>query len=289
VAVVLLGGAAYYCSLYPKPKLDYNEVHPYIFQLPMLAYIFIRNITPSLRSSHLHLLAEMGKTTLETYLMQHHIWLTSNAKTLLILVPGYPLINMFATTMIYVLVARTLYRLTLNLRALLIPNDTKESFRFIGIMSTAILSSFMLAIIVSSIEVSPVLVLTVCAIATAGVCGIVKLFETHAKLAYVVLGLVLFMSIAVCSFHYSRSSSLPSPSPAPAPRTPSPQGSNKTGVASDVGLGLVMIAAASLMLGLFDNFCGLLPLALKTFGRGVVLTFEEAYEKLNAGILRSRP
>lgn len=48
-----------------------------MFLLPMLAYIFVRNITYGLRLWHSHYLAEMGKMTLETYLMQHHIWSTA--------------------------------------------------------------------------------------------------------------------------------------------------------------------------------------------------------------------
>ena len=49
-------------------------------------YLFFRNCCASVRAKHLVLLAGMGKITLETYLLQHHIWLTSNAKSLLILV-----------------------------------------------------------------------------------------------------------------------------------------------------------------------------------------------------------
>jgi hypothetical protein len=65
-------------------KFEYNAEHPYFFWIPILLYMFARNLTPWLRRVHLPLLAAMGKITLETYLMQHHIWLTSNAKTLLV-------------------------------------------------------------------------------------------------------------------------------------------------------------------------------------------------------------
>ena len=45
-------------------------------------YVYFRNLTPWLRSVYMASLHNIGKTTLETYLMQHHVWLTSNAKTL---------------------------------------------------------------------------------------------------------------------------------------------------------------------------------------------------------------
>ena len=58
--------------------------------------------------------------------MQHHIWLSTNAKTLLTLVPGnYPWVNFVATTIIYVAVSHRLFRLTISLRAMLIPNTTR--------------------------------------------------------------------------------------------------------------------------------------------------------------------
>lgn len=59
---------------------------------------------------------DLGKTTLETYLLQHHIWLTSNAKTLLTIVPGHPWINFALATLLFFFVSKELYRLTMSLR-----------------------------------------------------------------------------------------------------------------------------------------------------------------------------
>ena len=50
----------------------------------------VRNHTPGLRAWYSQPLHELGKTTLETYLMQHHLWLSSNAKSLLTIVQGFP-------------------------------------------------------------------------------------------------------------------------------------------------------------------------------------------------------
>ena len=38
--------------------------------------------------------ATIGKITLETYLLQHHLLLTRNAKSLLTVLPGYPKCNL---------------------------------------------------------------------------------------------------------------------------------------------------------------------------------------------------
>eukprot|EP00924_Labyrinthula_sp_SR-Ha-C_P000485 snap_masked-scaffold_27-processed-gene-0.22-mRNA-1 protein AED:0.25 eAED:0.26 QI:0/0/0/0.8/1/1/5/0/945 len=139
---VLVGLALAFCVwIYTRyffwlPKLEYNEIHPYIFLLPLLSYVFFRNISHKVRRFRIRLFEEMGKVTLETYLMQHHIWLTSNAKSLLVLVPGYPKLNLLVVTFFYLLVSRRLYRLTINLRARLIPEDyTGALISFFGIVS----------------------------------------------------------------------------------------------------------------------------------------------------------
>ena len=111
---------------FAQNKFDYNQTNAYFACIPVYTYIFIRNLTPWLRGHTLELLHQIGKTTLETYLMQHHIWLTSNAKTLLILIPGWPKCNFLLVSIIYVVLSRRLYTLTLFLRGMLLPNDWNQ-------------------------------------------------------------------------------------------------------------------------------------------------------------------
>lgn len=121
-------------------KFDYNVTNPYFGLFPLITYIYFRNLTPTLRSHSLKFLHEIGKTTLETYLMQHHIWLTSNAKSLLVLIPGWPKINMMVVTLLYFMLSRKLYRLTLYLRGMVLPNNEKkckQSLMAMGIVITA--------------------------------------------------------------------------------------------------------------------------------------------------------
>jgi N-acetylneuraminate 9-O-acetyltransferase len=110
-------------------KFDYNQTNAYYGFIPLIAYIYFRNLTPFLRNHTLELLHQIGKTTLETYLMQHHIWLTSNAKSLLTLVPGWPKVNFLLVSLIYVFFSRRLYQLTLFLRGMVLPDNRSACFK----------------------------------------------------------------------------------------------------------------------------------------------------------------
>jgi hypothetical protein len=110
-------------------KRQYNATNAYFGIVPLLTYIFFRNLTPWLREHTLHFLHEIGKTTLETYLMQHHIWLTSDAKSLLTLVPGWPKLNFLLVSIVYFAISRRLYQLTLFLRGMLLPNNRDKCIR----------------------------------------------------------------------------------------------------------------------------------------------------------------
>jgi len=114
-------------EIFPLPKLEFNSWNPYTFMIPLLSYLFFRNLSPWLRKVHLGILANIGKYTLETYLMQHHVWLTSNAKTVLVFVPGFPKINLLLVTCLYFAYARRIFRVTMTTRALLIPDDPSYS------------------------------------------------------------------------------------------------------------------------------------------------------------------
>ncbi len=48
-------------TIFPQGKLDYNTTNSYYGFIPLLAYIFFRNITPSLRAWHSGLLHDIGK------------------------------------------------------------------------------------------------------------------------------------------------------------------------------------------------------------------------------------
>lgn len=106
----------WFIFIYSQDKLAYNLTHSYTAIVPLTSYIFFRNLTPFIRSGVSMSLHDLGKTTLETYLLQHHIWLTSNAKTLLTIIPNHPWINFALATMLFFTVSKELYRITMSLR-----------------------------------------------------------------------------------------------------------------------------------------------------------------------------
>ena len=149
VAGVILGALTiwWFYYFYTLPKMEYNLSHSYFAIIPLLSYIFFRNITPFVRSGVSMSLHELGKTTLETYLLQHHIWLTSNAKTLLTIIPDSPWINFALATIMFFVLARELYRLTMSLRGMILPDDHKIALQNILGLSTIFFSLFAVAFV----------------------------------------------------------------------------------------------------------------------------------------------
>jgi hypothetical protein len=154
MAVVFIGASYWWVTgPFMLDKFDYNQTNSYYGWIPLISYIYLRNLTPWLRGHSLDLLHQIGKTTLETYLMQHHIWLTSDAKSLLTLVPGWPKMNFLVVSIIYVVLSRRLYQLTLFLRGMMLPNDRTACFRNLLYFGGALFSSVTLAAILRALEV----------------------------------------------------------------------------------------------------------------------------------------
>ncbi|GFR46609.1 hypothetical protein Agub_g8221 [Astrephomene gubernaculifera] len=124
------GGAGYwyYSRIYVLPKYEYNVVHPYTSWIPITLWIVVRNMTPSLRLHHLRLYGWLGCITLETYISQFHIWMKTvlpngQPKGLLVLLPGYPLVNFGVVSALYVLVSYRLFELTNVLKTAAVPHS----------------------------------------------------------------------------------------------------------------------------------------------------------------------
>ncbi|GLC37059.1 hypothetical protein PLESTB_001396100 [Pleodorina starrii] len=123
-----VAGYVYYITIYVRPKYEYNQVHPYTSWIPITLWIIVRNMTPGLRTFSLRLYGWLGCITLETYISQFHIWMKTDVpdgqpRSLLVLLPGYPLLNFAAVTALYVLVSHRLFDLTNSLKSVAVPHS----------------------------------------------------------------------------------------------------------------------------------------------------------------------
>ncbi|CAE8723932.1 unnamed protein product [Polarella glacialis] len=109
-------------------KRAYNRAHPFTSAVPIAIYLLLRNLTECLRKRYLWLFAYMGRVTLETYILQFHVWMKTTGingspKHLLELVPGSYWANFVLLTAVYVFISVRLSHLTMVLRDALIPED----------------------------------------------------------------------------------------------------------------------------------------------------------------------
>jgi len=109
-----------------SPRFSYNAAHPYFGFLPVLTYVFLRNITPSMRAHHLGLFRYLGSHSLEIYLLHHHIFLSRDGTTMVTIFAGYPSCNALLVGCILLLVARILKRLTSILIEMSLPHDDES-------------------------------------------------------------------------------------------------------------------------------------------------------------------
>eukprot|EP00798_Chlamydomonas_sp_ICE-L_P018174 gene18174-24606_t len=133
LVLAVTGAVGYYwfVHVYCLPKLEYNAIHPYTSWIPITLWIIVRNMTPTLRLNSLRMFGWLGCITLETYISQFHIWLSSDIpdgqpKSVLSLAPGYPLINFALCTAAYIFVSHRLFELTNTLKNAAVPHSNNR-------------------------------------------------------------------------------------------------------------------------------------------------------------------
>lgn len=94
-------------ELMQENKFAYNAWHPYISFLPILAFVTLRNATPLLRTYSSRIFAFIGKCSLETFIIQYHLWLAADTKGILLLIPGtkWRAFNFVLSTTIFIYVS----------------------------------------------------------------------------------------------------------------------------------------------------------------------------------------
>ncbi|GFO12587.1 cas1 domain-containing protein 1-like [Plakobranchus ocellatus] len=137
-AACLCAGFVWFFVFMGLEKYPYNSFHPYTSLIPILCFIILRNIHPVLRSYHIGLFAWLGKITLETYLSQLHIYLLANARTLLTLMTGYPMLNFCLVTILYLAISHRLFLITNDCSSFLLPSS-KDMRRTLRVVMAALL------------------------------------------------------------------------------------------------------------------------------------------------------
>lgn len=284
VGVVFLAGSAWWFqNIFFLPKIQYNEVHPYFFIIPVLAYIFMRNCSHHLRSYHLHNWAEMGKVTLETYLMQHHIWLTGNAKTLLVWIPDMPVTNSFFTTLVFILVSRKLYRLTISLRARFIPNDQQQSLVYLASLIGGFCTCASIGAVVHTMG-SSIGVIVLGAVGFAA-CVAVAYNGRNSQAMVNIVCIVWGVAVVLCVLYAVGGRVTPTSFKAPAAQPPKP--ADADGIAQSVWLGFGSLAFAMAINFFMDNFGGLTHATTAVINSVLGTSASVSWSKAYAPILKN--
>lgn len=104
-AVIMLWYFAF--ELSQPDKFVYNTWHPYISFLPVGAFVILRNANGVLRSASSRAFAFIGRCSLETFIIQYHLWLAGDTKGILLIIPGtrWRPLNMVLTTFVFIYIS----------------------------------------------------------------------------------------------------------------------------------------------------------------------------------------
>jgi hypothetical protein len=287
----------WYNGVFQYEKPVYNSTNAYFGCIPLLGYIFLRNLTPTLRGTYSHALHELGKVTLETYLLQHHLWLSSNAKSLLRLIPmeDWRICNMLVVTCVYFFASRELYRLTMSLRGMILPDTSARDcirnlvvfFGFLGL--SWILGTVLKLMAANQAEAAPLCFGISLVIGTLLFIGINiqhnqwgKADKRKASQLGIVFTIGMsFVAYAVL-YYYFTSGTRVLEGNIFTPKLPIPVLAQKfPGEMAQPLLGLGILGVSLIMLVSMDSYFGIPMLALKMFGgEGVNVTYASAYQPL---------
>lgn len=139
---------SWYTHIYLLPKIEYNAVHAYYFFIPVAWFLWIRNISYTLRCYYLHMFAWWGRVTLESYISQLHILLTANAKKVLVLFPDYPVLTMVVCSVFFACCSKVLFNGTVAFSLMLTPANNRLLLRNGLVMAIAVGAFYSVAAVI---------------------------------------------------------------------------------------------------------------------------------------------
>mmetsp|Transcript_44804 Transcript_44804/g.66479 ORF Transcript_44804/g.66479 Transcript_44804/m.66479 type:complete len:448 (-) Transcript_44804:62-1405(-) len=88
IAGVFLIWLWYHGFGYISDKFKYNPMHPYIFWIPVAGWLMIRNSSKYLCELHATAMEFFGRITLETYVLQFHVFMCQDVQHIPVVIPG---------------------------------------------------------------------------------------------------------------------------------------------------------------------------------------------------------
>ena len=135
-------------------KYAFNATHPYFAFIPILCYLYVRNINATLREHSVGFFKNIGRFSLEIYLLHHHLLLSNDGSSVQSLIPGYPKCNAMLLGFLLLNVAKILKTTTDIVTSMLLPaNDEAKSVRNVVIFGAAILITHGITLILRAIGI----------------------------------------------------------------------------------------------------------------------------------------
>eukprot|EP00043_Microstomoeca_roanoka_P012273 m.118211 g.118211 ORF g.118211 m.118211 type:complete len:170 (+) comp15446_c0_seq2:2199-2708(+) len=106
------------------------------------AFVILRNATAGLQSKYSKFFAECGKISLELFLAQYHAWLALDTKGLLVLIPGFPILNALICSVMFMVISRQLSSNFNHLVAIILPKDIDHFSLVLRTIGFAVLLGF---------------------------------------------------------------------------------------------------------------------------------------------------
>jgi len=120
-----------------EDKFAYNKWHPYISFLPILAFIVLRNSSQRLRNSHSAAFAFIGRCSLETFILQFHIWLAADTKGILVMIgpSQWRWLSFMVGTILFIYMSWKIAAVTVTITEWIMGTQKKTSTRHIPVIA----------------------------------------------------------------------------------------------------------------------------------------------------------